>query len=316
MPNRTLEEENIDRNLAHFQQHGQDQPIQAWRQRIENKDAQLARRPPNAIDVEQAVKDFRHALLGDAGHSETAKALFRVLLRPVQPKLTYQKLCEAVSPTYAPSTLSTKQQAYVWHLEQKEQDRLASSAWPRRLYTDARAKAEAAEAAPTEAGRKLLNRQSIVLEEMGEALAEAEIMAGKIAGSKARRERQKFGRLMMRAVRNGLIEHPLVMKFVEAQVLTAGRSLLRKSRLGLEKLISIYLRPEDFDTDRHIVRLWCNGLSLRAIQRHLKTNHLLPSGKTLSHVAIADRLKQLGKESPWLYLINTHRPLPSKKPTR
>lgn len=88
MPNRTLEEKNIDRLLEHFQQHGQDDSIQAWRQRIENKDARLAHRSPDKIANAQSVKDFRHALLLDTGHSETAQSLLRELLRPPRPKFT------------------------------------------------------------------------------------------------------------------------------------------------------------------------------------------------------------------------------------
>ena len=124
MPNRILEEQNIDENLAHFQQHGQSQPIQAWRQRIENEEARLARRKPNTIIIEQAVKDFRQALLGDPGQSETAQALFRELLRPAQPRMF--RVVDAwrlQNPAYRPASLTPEEQAYVEWYDQCESER-------------------------------------------------------------------------------------------------------------------------------------------------------------------------------------------------
>ena len=113
MPNRALEEENIDRLLAHFKQQEQYQTIREWRQQIEDKSASLAHGLPNTINVEQAVQDFRHALLGATEHSESAKGLLRKLNQPAKPKFTAVEAWRLQNPANRPTTLTPEQKDYV-----------------------------------------------------------------------------------------------------------------------------------------------------------------------------------------------------------
>lgn len=113
MPNRTLEEKNIDRLLVHFQQQGQQPAIQEWRQRIEEREAPLALRPPKTIDTEQAIQDFRHALLGDTEHSESAEGLLRELNQSAQPKFTAAEAWKALA--HPPKKPSPELRAYLDH---------------------------------------------------------------------------------------------------------------------------------------------------------------------------------------------------------
>ena len=123
MPNRALEEENIDGLLAHFRQHEHYQAIREWLQRIENKEARLAHRTTKTINVEQAVEDFRRVLLSDTQHSESAKALLRKLNRPAQPKFTAVEAWRLQNPANRPITLTPEQQGYVDRYDQRQRDR-------------------------------------------------------------------------------------------------------------------------------------------------------------------------------------------------
>jgi hypothetical protein len=120
MPNRALEEENIDRNLAHFQQHGQNQTIQEWRQRIEDGEARSAGRPPRTIKVEEAVFVLRESLLTETRYSKSAQDVFRKLISPAHPKLRYVDLAQALVDR--PADPSPEVQAYLAKYEQLEKD--------------------------------------------------------------------------------------------------------------------------------------------------------------------------------------------------
>lgn len=123
MPNRKLEEKNIDRLLAHFQQQDQYQTIREWRQRIENKEARLAHRSTKTINVEQAVQDFRRVLLSDTEHSESSKHLLRKFNQPAQPKFTAVEAWRLQNPANRPATLTPEQQGYVDQYDQLQRDR-------------------------------------------------------------------------------------------------------------------------------------------------------------------------------------------------
>jgi len=123
MPNRVLEEENIDRLLAHLQQQEQYQAIREWRQRIEDKDAQSAHRLSYIVNVEPAVQDFRHALLEDTEHSESAKSLLRKLNQPVQPKFTAIEAWRLQNPANRPTTLTPEQKDYVDQYDLRQRNR-------------------------------------------------------------------------------------------------------------------------------------------------------------------------------------------------
>ena len=113
----------IGRLLRHCQKQGLNEKIRDWWQRIEDKEARSARRPPHIFDTRQAVKDFRHALLVDIDHSESAKALLRELLRPVQPKFNYLEACRLHNPANRPPVLTPEQQAYVDRYDEQERER-------------------------------------------------------------------------------------------------------------------------------------------------------------------------------------------------
>ncbi len=116
-------EENIQLLLTHFQQQGQNERIRDWRQQIENKEARATRRAPRTIAVEQAVKDFRHALLRETEHSESAKHLLRELNRPAQPKFTAVEAWRLHNPSNRPASLTPEQQAYLERYDKREQER-------------------------------------------------------------------------------------------------------------------------------------------------------------------------------------------------
>lgn len=114
------EEANIDRLLSHFQQQGQNERIRDWRQRIEDKEARSARRPPRLIKFEEAITAFRAGLLTETQYSESAQNLIRELIRPEHPKITYVELWRAA--VTRPVNPSPEIKSYLAKMDQRQKN--------------------------------------------------------------------------------------------------------------------------------------------------------------------------------------------------
>lgn len=114
----------MDCLFSYFEKQRQFEKIRDWRQRIEDREAQSARRPPYVFDTMQAVKDCRLALMTDTAHSQSAKHLLRELNGPAEAKLTVAEAWRLHNPDTRPTSLTPNQQAYVkaydqWRNRQK-----------------------------------------------------------------------------------------------------------------------------------------------------------------------------------------------------
>mgnify|MGYP001559309471 CR=1 FL=1 len=293
-----LEEANIDSWLTHFQQQGQYDNIQDWRQRIEDEQARSGHRPPRLIKVAEAVKDFRHALLTDAQYSKSATALLRTLNRP-KPHIV--ELWRLQNQANRPAALTPEQQAYVEKTDKREQvqrrrtegdlNNLPDSLWKdaEKLYSQAMS--------ATLSIKLKYRRQARVLEDISEWLyqhqdenahlaqllgttkEEDEKSAGKIFND--------LGKLVMRAARVGLLYHPYINRFVELQRHTYNRSLLTKAKMGLGARFPKPIEARQLEIERMSER----GLSLQQIANKLTILQLNPEGKTLGKKGIHKRLR-------------------------
>ena len=87
----------------------------------------------------------------------------------------------------------------------------------------------------------------------------------------------EFGKIIMRAARAELLDHPFIQSFTSRQRLTHNKPLLRKAKIGLESRL---LKPIP-DLHLDIVALHDRGLSLQQISQRLKAE-----GKRLSKSAV------------------------------
>jgi hypothetical protein len=201
---------------------------------------------------------------------------------------------------YPSASPTPEEKAYLDWGEQKEARWQAQMReWPCVLLEDARKKAQQAEVAGVNDTRLRLLRQVRVLEDMAACLGQWFEQEGKLSHDEVVCLTHKYGMLVMRAVRNGLQDHPAVEVFIRGQILTANRALLRLARCGLETLVKTSQDAQEAELDIEIASQHLKGRSLRQIARMIKEKGLLFSGRSLSHTAISKRLKRLRKELPW-----------------
>ncbi|MBA2252816.1 MAG: hypothetical protein H0W13_08950 [Nitrospirales bacterium] len=272
-----------------------------WRQRIEREDAQSATRKERTFTIDEARQYFRSALLGENGHVISAEELLRELNRPTGPKFTLEEAWRTAADP--PSHGSVQQQAYLHRLDQDEAFRQAESReWPRRLIEVASKKDEEAESATIHKNRLLLLRQARVLNDMAACLDSLLISerVGEIAGTDIAQQQILYGNLVMRAIRHNLHEYPVIARFIDGQIITANRRLLRKSRAGLETFVSHpYRTTEEFDCDSEMIRLYLLGHSLAKIRRLILAKGFILTNVTLSRMGMLKRMRRLRREWPW-----------------
>lgn len=220
-----------------------------------------------------------------------------------------------------PANPTPEEKAYLDLCERGEARRkIQIREWPRLLFQDARKKAQQAEASRVKSDRLKLLRQARVLEDMTACLGEFFELEDEqrttlsTSQDKVGMLVHKYGMLVMRAVRNGLQNHPAVKTFIRGQVLTANRALLRRAKCGLETHVKTYQDPQAADLDIEIASQYLKGRSLRQIARMINDKGLLLPDQSLSHTAINKRLKRLQEELPWFRLaVPVYRTKPTPK---
>jgi len=219
---------------------------------------------------------------------------------------------------YPPDNPTPEEKAYLATIERREARRKSQvREWPRLLLEDARKKAKQAEASFIKSDRLKLLRQARVLEDMtaclGESIEEEDEQRAPLNTSQNTPGKliHKYGMLVMRAIRNGLQNHPAVKVFIRGQVLTANRALLRRAKCGLETRVKTYQHSQDAELDFEIASQYLKGRSLRQIARMVKDKRLLLPGQSFSHTAIRKRLKRLQEELPWFKVAVPIRQSPS-----
>jgi hypothetical protein len=273
--------------------------ILEWAQQAEISLAKRDQRSPRMIDVREAALILCHRLLED---DPSAISLLQRLGGPRK----YSVIDAWRAAAYPPSNPTHEEKAYLDTIERREARRKSRvREWPRLLLEHARKKAKQAEASCIKSDRLKLLRQARVLEDMsvclGEFFEEEEEQRAPLNKSQDTTGKRvhKYGMMIMRAVRNGLQNHPAVKVFIRGQVLTANRALLRRAKCGLETRVKTYKHSHDAELDIEIASQYLKGRSLRQIARMVKDKRLLLPTQSFSHTAISKRLKRLQEELPW-----------------
>jgi hypothetical protein len=294
-------EAKLNRLILHFCQKGESWRILEWRRRIERPDMQSTTRIRGPITLDEAKQYFVSALLAKNTHTDSAEELFRELNRPAQMTFTLEEAWRTTADP--PPHGSPHQQDYLYRVDQDERYRETESReWPKRLIDDAKKKDEEAERATVRKEQLLLLRQARVLSDMAACLQSLLTSQenGKIVGTDAAQQQRLYENLVMRAVRHGLREYPVIARFIDGQIVTANRRLLRKSRAGLETFVARpYKTTAEFHCDSEMMRLHLLGHSLAQIQRLIVANGLMPTKAPLSRMGMCKRIRRLGREWPW-----------------
>jgi hypothetical protein len=114
-----------------------------------------------------------------------------------------------------------------------------------------------------------------------------------------------YSMLMLRAEKHGLGGDPIVNQWLRGHRDLGQKDYLRRARRGLEKGVKRpYRTPKELERDLEIMRLHLENKTLRQIEYILNDKNLHPPEKTLSHVAISDRINALQKELPWFRIAS------------